>query len=480
MHDELARLDATAQADLVRRKEVKPQDLVDAAIARIERVNPELNAVITPLFDKARKAAAGNLPEGPFRGVPFLLKDLIAQSAGDPFHSGMRLLRDRKWVSESDTHLVTRFRQAGFVILGKTNTPELGPLPTTEPDAYGPTRNPWNTAHSPGGSSGGSGAAVAAGLVPVAHGNDGGGSIRIPSSACGLVGLKPSRGRNSLGPDREDEWAGCVAEHVLTRSVRDTAAILDAVWGPMPGDSYTAPAPARPFGDECGAAPGRLRIGFMTEAPAGILQVHPDCVAAAEHAARVLDSLGHRVEQAHPDALGESEFIRHFGKIVSTWTAHDLDYWGEKTGHAIGRGDVETYTWALAEMGRGVSAADYVNSIAWLRSSAHRLARWWAEGFDLLLTPTMAEPPTRIGDFQSTAEEPLRGFQRSTPIAVFTAPFNVTGQPAISLPLFWNAAGLPIGVQLVAAYGREDVLIRVAAQLEEADPWAERQPPIHA
>lgn len=480
MHDELARLDATAQADLVRRKEVKPLELVDAAIARIERVNPELNAVITPLFDKARKAAAGNLPDGPFRGVPFLLKDLIAYSAGDPFHSGMRLLRDRQWVADSDSHLVMRFRRAGFVILGKTNTPELGPLPTTEPDAYGPTRNPWNTAHSPGGSSGGSGAAVAAGLVPVAHGNDGGGSIRIPSSACGLVGLKPCRGRNSLGPDREDEWTGCVAEHVLTRSVRDTAAVLDAVWGPMPGDSYTAPAPVRPFREECGAAPGKLRIGYMTKAPAGIVPVHADCVAATEHAAKLLGSLGHRLESAHPSALDEHAFIQHFSAIVSSWTAHDLDYWSAQTGHRIREEDVESYTWALAEMGRAVLAADYVSSVAWLRSHAHRLARWWEEGFDLLLTPTMAVPPTKLGDLSSTEEEPLLGLRKSTPLATFTAPFNVSGQPAISLPLFWSSAGLPIGVQLVAAYGREDVLIRMAAELEQAEPWADKRPPIHA
>src|SRR5207244_2860751 len=268
MSDDLALLDATAQAELVRQRRVTPRELVDAAIARIERVNPKLNAVISQRFEKARaEAAAPDLPDGPFRGVPFLLKDLICHSAGDPYHAGMRLLRELGWVERYDTHLAARFRAAGFVCLGRTNVPELGPAPTTEPLAYGPTRNPWDTGRSPGGSSGGSAAAVAAGLVPVAHANDGGGSIRIPASACGLVGLKPTRGRTSLGPDTGESWAGAVAEHVVTRSVRDTAALLDAVAGPMPGDPYFAPPPARPFAAEVGLDPGRLRIGVLARVP---------------------------------------------------------------------------------------------------------------------------------------------------------------------------------------------------------------------
>src|SRR5206468_2186763 len=256
MSDDLALLDATTQAELVRQRKVSPRELVDAAIARIERLNPKLNAVVTQRFEKARaEAAAPDLPAGPFRGVPFLLKDLICHSAGDPYHAGMRLLRELRWVEPEDTYLAARFRAAGFVFLGKTNTPELGPVPTTEPLAYGPTRNPWDTGRSPGGSSGGSAAAVAAGMVPAAHANDGGGSIRIPASECGLVGLKPSRGRTSLGPDIGDSWAGMAVEHVVTRSVRDTAAILDAVSGYMAGDPYTAPPPTRPFRSEVGAAP---------------------------------------------------------------------------------------------------------------------------------------------------------------------------------------------------------------------------------
>jgi len=481
MTDELSNLDATAQAELVRRGRATPVELVDAAIARIEKVNPQLNAVIIPLFEKARaQAGAGRLPDGPFRGVPLLLKDLTCASAGDPYHAGMRFLRDLKWVADHDTYLAAKFRAAGFIFVGRTNVPELGPIPTTEPEAYGPTRNPWDTARSPGGSSGGSAAAVASRMVPVAHGNDGGGSIRIPSSACGLVGLKPSRGRTSLGPDVGDAWNGAIAEHVLTRSVRDTAAILDAVAGPMPGDPYFAPLPSRPFRDEVGAPVGRLRIGVLTCAPGGAVPVHPDCVAAATDAAQLLASLGHTVEESHPQALDEQEFQQPFVAVVTSWTAHDLAFWGEKTGRPIGPTDVEPYTWALAEMGRTVSAVEYVDAGLWLQGYTRRVARWWADGFDLLLTPTMAEPPVRLGEMTATPDSPLRGLQRSTPSITFTAIFNVTGQPAISLPLYWSTDQLPIGVQLVAAYGREDLLIRIAAQLEEARPWAPRRPPVSA
>ncbi len=481
MKTELAGLDATAQAELVRRGELTPRELVDAAIARIEAVNPRLNAIITPLFDKARaQAAAPDLPNGPFRGVPFVLKDLICHSAGDPYHAGMRALRDAKWVAPHDTYLAAKFRAAGFVFVGKANVPELGPLPTTEPDAYGPTHNPWNTGHTPGGSSGGSAASVAAGLVPAAHANDGGGSIRIPASACGLVGLKPSRGRTSLGPDLGDSWAGLVAEHVVTRSVRDCAAILDAVAGPMPGDPYFAPPPPRPFREEVGVGPGELRIGLMTTAPANITPVHADCVAAAEDAARLLASLGHRVETAHPAALDEVEFAMALGSVVSTWTARDLDYWSGQLGRTLGAGDVETYTWALAEMGRAVSVSQYISAVLWLQSFTRRVARWWTDGFDLLLTPTLATPPPPLGSFAVSAADPLSGLMKSTPMAAFTSPFNATGQPAISLPLYWNAAGLPVGAHLVAAYGREDLLLRVAAQLEVARPWSTRRPAVHA
>jgi amidase len=479
---DLALLDATAQAALVRDRAVSPRELVDAAIARIEKVNPALNAVITPRFEKARaEAESKGLPDGPFRGVPFLLKDLICHSAGDPYHAGMRLLRDLRWVEKEDTHLAARFRAAGFVFLGKTNTPELGPVPTTEPLAYGPTRNPWDTTRSPGGSSGGSAAAVASGMVPVAHANDGGGSIRIPASECGLVGLKPSRGRTSLGPDIGESWAGMSVEHVVSRSVRDTAAVLDAVSGYVPGDPYTAPAPARPFRSEVGAPPGKLRIGVSTTAPAGQFPVDPACATAARDAARLLESLGHTVEESHPGALDDPEAGRAAVTIVTSWTARDLTYWSERTGRTIGAHDVEPMVWAVAEMGRAVGAVEYVRAVEYVQAYSRHMASWWADdGFDLLLTPTLVEPPPTLGQFDATPDDPLRGFSRGAVFVAFTLPFNLTGQPAISLPLHWSDGGLPIGVQLVAAYGREDVLLRIAAQLEEARPWRERRPGVFA
>jgi amidase len=481
MSDELAHLDATAQAELVRRGDVTPVTLVDAAIARIEKLNPTLNAVITPLFEKARaQAASPNLPSGPFRGVPLVLKDLIAHSAGDPYHAGMRFLRDLAWVEPNDTDLVARFRAAGFIIVGKTNTPELGTIPTAESVAHGATGNPWDPSRSTGGSSGGSAAAVASGMVPVAHGNDGGGSIRIPASECGLVGLKPSRGRISLGPEFGEVWGGLAGEHVLTRSVRDTAAILDGVAGPLPGDPYTAPLPGRPFVAEVGAEPARLRIGYLTHTPAHIVATHPDCVAAAEAAARLLESLGHTVEIAHPAALDDPEVGPPWTTIVSTALARDLDYWSHRTGKAITKDDVEPLTWVMAEIGRIFSARDYVAALELLHAHARRVTSWWAEGFDLLLTPTLAEPPPLLGELPSTPDDPLGNTARQTAFVTVTSPFNMTGQPAISLPLHWNGAGLPIGIQLVAAYGREDLLIQIASQLEQARPWADRRPPVHA
>jgi amidase len=481
MADDLALLDATAQAELVRRRKATPRELVDAAITRIERLNPKLNAVITERFDKARADAdSSRLPDGPFRGVPFLLKDLVAHSAGDPYHAGMRLLRDLHWVEEHDTHLAARFRAAGFVFLGKTNVPELGPLPTTEPEAYGPTRNPWNLAHSSGGSSGGSAAAVASGMVPVAHANDGGGSIRIPASECGLFGLKPSRGRTSLGPDLVEMWGGMSVEHVVSRSVRDSAAILDAVAGYQPGDGGGPPPPSRPFVSEVGRDPGRLRIGLMTHTPGGEFPLHADCIEAARDAARLLASLGHDVEESHPAALDDPEVVRASITVITTWTARDLDYWSERTRHRIAPGDVEPMIWAVAEHGRAVSGVQYVRATEALGRFTRRNAEWWTAGFDLLLTPTLPEPPPPLGEFAPTADDPLHGFGRAGGFVAFTLPFNVTGQPAISVPLHWNRQGLPIGVQLAAAYGREDLLLAIASQLEAARPWQDRRPPIHA
>jgi amidase len=497
MSDALGDHDATALAALIRAGEVKPLELVDAAIARIETLDPQLNSVIHRRFERAR-AEARHLhldppgqgpPPQPFAGVPFLVKDITCHQAGEPFHEGMRFLRDRQWRAEGDSYLAARFRAAGLITVGRTNTPELGIMPTTEPAAYGPTRNPWDPSRSPGGSSGGSAAAVAAGLVPAAHANDGGGSIRIPAGACGLVGLKPSRGRTSLGPDASFS-ALVLCEHVVCRTVRDCAALLDVAAGPMPGDPYVAPPPARPYVEEVGADPGRLRVGLLTTAPGGMAVVHPDCVAAAENAARTLEALGHHVEVSHPAALDLPDWSPHFMSLWSAGIALVLDSWSNRTGAVIGPDDVEPLTWALAELARAVPSTALLRSLDWLLRTTRLVTEWWdppdsgaspaspGRGFDLLLTPTLAEPPVPLGTFDAAPGNPLAGFMRAASFTPFTPPVNVTGQPAISLPLSQTADGLPVGVQLVAAYGREDFLLRVAAQLEEAVPWAQRRPPI--
>ena len=478
--DPYAHLDATAQADLVARREVKPEELVDAAIARLEAFDPQLGVLVTPLFDKARDAARGELPGGPFRGVPMLLKDLVAHSAGDPLYEGSAFLRNAGWVEREDSYLVRAFKAAGLVVVGKSKTPEFGLVSTTEPAAFGVACNPWDVTRGTGGSSGGSAAAVAAGLVPVAHANDGGGSIRIPASLCGLVGLKPSRARTSLGPDYGDLLDGLVVEHVLTRSVRDTARMLDAVAGPWPGEPFVAPAPARPYADEVGAEPGRLRIGLMTSSPGTNPPPERETVLAASAAARLLESLGHAIETSHPEVLDDPRITEHF---VTTWAAGQawtVDHWALKVGRQPEESEFEPTSWALTEFGRAVSGAALLTSREWLQSASRQMAAWWESGFDLLLTPTCGEAAPALGQFVPQPDNPLAGLFRSTPFAQWTAPFNISGQPAISLPLHWTPDGLPVGVQIVAAYGREDVLIRVAAQLEAAQPWADRWPGVSA
>ncbi len=473
MTDDLAFLDATAQAALVARGTLSSRELVDAAIERIESVDGRLNAVIHRRFERAREEAP--TATGPFAGVPFLVKDAVCHTAGDPFHAGMQVLKDAGWVEREDTWLAARFREAGFVFVGKTNTPELATSLTTEPLAYGPTRNPWDDSRSTGGSSGGSAAAVAAGLVPVAHGNDMGGSIRFPASMCGIVGLKPTRARTTLGPDFGEYWGPLTHEFVLTRSVRDTAALLDAVSGAAPGDPYTAPPPVRPYRDEVGAPVGRLRVGFRTETPDGEAS-HPDVVRAVESSARLLAELGHSVDTTAIPAL-ESSYNGAFVTVLSTAVARDVARWSARLGRDI-TGELEPMNTFFADVGTQVSGVDYVAAIEALQAWSRRVAAWWV-GNDLLVVPTSPEPPVHLGELAPTNRDPGVG-GRMGRLATFTVPFDVTGQPAISLPLHWNAQGLPIGVQLVAAYGREDVLLRVAAQLEQACPWSDRRPPIRA
>ncbi len=478
--DDTRWLDATDQAALVASGEVHPTELLEAAIERIERIDPVLNAVVIRWFDHAREVAGGSLPAGPFRGVPFLLKDLWAAYEGQLLSNGNIALRTAAIPSPTDTTLVSRFRTAGFVTAGRTNSPEFGSLPTTEPEAWGPTRNPWNTHHSPGGSSGGSASAVAAGLVPIAHASDGGGSIRIPASCCGLVGLKPSQGRITLGPFRDESNLG--VELCVSRSLRDTVRLLDAVRGPGIGDTVIAPPPARAYLDELGADPGRLRIGVLDHHPFGAA-IHPECAIAANDAATLLESLGHHVEHSYPDAMKNPDFAKKFSALWSTNMGMGLVRIGETIGRELTPDDVELHNWAQSEFAKHFTAVEYAQALAANVTFRRGVQQWWAgtddqPAFDLLVTPTLAEPPTRIGEFANDPAAPMAPLVRSAKYVAFTPAFNSSGQPAISLPLHWTPEGLPVGVQLVAAYGREDVLIRVASQLEQARPWIDRRPPI--
>jgi amidase len=475
---DLAFLSATEQAELVRSKEVSPLELVDDAITRIEKLNGELNAVIIERFEKARAEAAGDLPDGPFRGVPVVLKDLDGASIGDPHHCGMKWLKEMNWVEDEDTYNVAGLRAAGCVFLGKTNCPELGLVPTTEPEAYGPTRNPWDTKHSTGGSSGGTAAAVASGMVAMGSAGDGGGSIRIPASECGLVGLKPTRGRVSVGPSHGELWNGLVVRGTLTRTVLDSATALDAISKPMVGEPYYAIPFERPLAEEVGRDPGKLRIGFTSNAPAAMAETHPDCVAAVTEAAALLASLGHEVEESAPQALYEVEITEFALNLIGANLSQELSHWERRTGQTLDTSKLELGTKVFADLGAGITAKDYLNAVEQVHLLSRKVQQWWADGFDLLLTPTLPEPPPELGQFAATEENPLNAMLRSGMIVPFVAPFNLTGQPGISLPLHWNDAGLPIGVQLVSAYGREDLLVRIASQLEQARPWKDKHPPI--
>ena len=473
--DDLALLDATAQAELVRRREVKPIELVDAAIERIERLNPTLNAVVTPMYEQARAAATGELPDGPFAGVPFLLKDLFAAYAGVRMTSGSTFLRD--YVPDHDSELVIRLKRAGLIILGKTNTPEFGLTVTTEPRLFGPSRNPWDTGRTTGGSSGGSAAAVAAGLVPAAHGNDGGGSIRIPASCCGLFGLKPTRARNPVGPDYGDVFGGLAIDHVLTRSVRDSAAMLDVTSGPDVGDPYWAPQQARPFLSEAGAEPGRLRIAFSTQTFAGGI-VHADCVSAVREAAALCADLGHDVVEAAPLVSGQllTEALSAMWTAGCAWT---IEHMALLTGRTATPDQFEPSTWLLYEMGRQQSAPAYLLAVTAFQSMARDIGRFLVN-YDVWLTPTLPEPPVPLGTFDSPPDNPIQGLLRAGEFVPFTTICNFTGQPAMSVPLFWNADNLPVGTHFIGRFGDEATLFRLAAQLEEARPWAGRRPPVSA
>lgn len=468
----LTALDATAQAQLVRTGEATAEDLVTAAIARIEALDPQLNAVVTPVFEKALNQVKAGLPEGPFTGVPYLLKDLITEQEGVPFHEGSVFLRDH--VSQHDQELVRRLRAAGLVILGKTATPEFGMSPTCESVLYGPTRNPWDTTRTTGGSSGGSAAAVAARMVPAAHGNDVGGSIRFPASCCGLFGLKPNRARVPLGAAYGDAFGGWACEHSLTRSVRDSAALLDAVAGPEPGDPYPAPETPGPFADQVRHEPGRLRIAFSRR-PADGHPVHADCLAALDDALGLLTTLGHELVEADLPGL-TPDVGDAIGTVYGASVSWILAYWIRELGREPGPDELEPLTRAYWEQGLRVTGGDYLLAVTTLQHFARTVARFLSR-FDTWLTPTLAQPPLLLGEMTSTEDEPLRAAERSAPFVAFPSVVaNITGAPAMSVPLYWSGSGLPIGVHFLGRVGDEATLLRLAAQLEHARPWSDRRP----
>ena len=491
---EYDRYDALGLAELVRKKEVKTEELYEEAISRIERINPKINAVIFKMFDIARDIVKGKLPDGPFAGVPFLLKDLLTSYAGVPLTMGSKAYRN--YIPAQDSELMKRYKATGVVILGKTNTPEFGLMGITEPELHGPTRNPWNLNVTPGGSSGGSAAAVASGMVPFASGGDGGGSIRIPASYCGLFGMKPSRGRNPTGPEYGQIWQGAAVEHVLTRSVRDSAAMMDAVNGPDAGAPYIIPKPERPYLEESTREPGPLKIAFTKKSPLNT-GVHPECQKAVENAAALLTGLGHHVDEAEPlidgIALAKSYFTMYYGEIAA-----DIEDLKNVLGRKPKPSDVEGPTWALKLLGDAFTAGEFVHAIRQWNTFARQMGLFYQK-YDLYLTPTTAFPPVRIGELKPKPIEErlmkitnifnlgklirLSGIADKLAIeslakTPYTQLANVTGLPAMSMPLHWTADGLPCGVQFIAPFGDEATLFRLAGQLEKAQPWFDKRPSI--
>jgi Asp-tRNA(Asn)/Glu-tRNA(Gln) amidotransferase A subunit family amidase len=467
--------DAVGLAGLVRKGEVSPLELAEAALGLIERHNPVLNAISQRMDDFARGAVAGGLPKGPFTGVPTLLKDLFANLPGVPCNNGSALFKG--WMPTYESSMVARARQAGLVFVGKSASPEFGLMPTTEPRVFGPCHNPWNPAHTPGGSSGGSAAAVAAGIVPAAHASDGGGSIRIPASCCGLFGLKPSRGVVGAGPVEVEGWNGLATSGIVSRTVRDSAALLDVLEGGDPGEPCAAPAKARPWAEEVGRRPGKLLIAVSRKTPSGV-ELHPDCAAALDDAVALVASLGHEVVEADPP-IDLDAFVERFTALLAANTAADLMELARAFGRPMGANDLERWTFTMASGAERTTAAEVMSGYRSLWRM-HRPMGAFLARHDVLLTPTLGAPPPRLGwmdpdlDDQEELARRLWAFIPFTPIA------NAFGHPAASLPLHWNAEGLPVGVMIQARLGADDLLFRLAAQLEAARPWADRHPPIWA
>jgi amidase len=466
--------DGLGLAELVRTRAVTAKELLTAAVERIEARNPAVNAVVNRMYDRAEAAIAAGLPAGPFAGVPYLLKDLGVYYAGTVTSAGSAFFRDA--IAAHDSEIVARMKRAGLVILGKTNTSEFGLSTSVEPKLFGPTRNPWNLEFSAGGSSGGAAAAVASGMLPIAHATDGGGSVRIPASCCGLFGLKPTRARTPLGPDLGEGWSGASVGHAVTRSVRDSAVLLDAAAGPDVGDPYWAPPPKGPYLAEVGADPGRLKIAFTTKAWSG----HPvdaQCVAAVLASAKLCEGLGHSVEEASP-FIDEELHNKARRIVIGANTRTTLEARGKALGREPRPDDVEAFTWAAAESGRELAASDYAGAIRALHQIGRVVGRFFTR-YDVLLTPTMCELPQKLGVLSSANNDPQAYLRTLLGTIAFTSLFNTAGNPAMSVPLHWSANGLPIGVQFAAAFGDEATLFRLGSQLEAARPWADRRPPQH-
>jgi amidase len=473
--DEYSNYDGLGLAELVHRKQVSPAMLLAEAIYRVERLNPTINAIVTEMYDLAKSTIENGLPEGVFTGVPFLLKDINMAYAGVALTNGSQFFIDN--VPDHDSELVSRYKKGGLVIFGKTNTPELGINYSTEPRLFGPTRNPWNTDYSPGGSSGGSAAAVAAGIVPVAHGRDGGGSIRVPASCCGLFGLKPTRGRNPKGPDFGEGWSGMSVEHVVSRTVRDSAAMLDLTAGPDIGAPYWAIPPTRPFIEEVGVDVGQLRVAYSTKAPSGV-PVDAECTKATGDAAKLLVELGHHVEEDAPRFDVEA-FSNAFRVIVVANTAAAINQHALNIGREAGPQDFENITWMLSQLGNTIPAADYAAALQTIHRVGRQVGRFF-DNYDLLVTPTLAKPPLLLGTLDTMTNDPMEYSIKLAGFAAFTSLFNASGNPAMSVPLHWTSDNLPVGVQFVGRYGDEGILFRLAAQLEQARPWLNRCAPLYA
>ena len=462
-------LDAAGVASAVRSGELSARDAVETAIERIEALDPGLNAVIGRRFDEALAEVDSGLPEGPLTGVPTLVKPLGADVAGLPATRGCRLFADK--VAQVDSESVRRYRAAGMVVLGTSNTPEFGLNASTEPALHGPTRNPWRRTHSPGGSSGGAAAAVASGMVPVAHATDGGGSIRIPASMCGLFGLKPSRGRISPAPHPATLTGVTSVQHAVTRSVRDSALLLDVAAGPLRGDAYGIPAPTTTFSAAVDTEPGRLRVGLMTHLPDGP-ETHPDCVAAAEHGARLLESLGHELVPMEP-AWDSAHVQTTSGVLMGTAFVVAVEDRLTELGRDLRDDDLEPFGRVLFEHYRSIGAGDLV------RASQHAQLIGWEVGrlfdqVDVLLTPTLCQPTPELGYLDVQRPEVM--YERATQFSAWTTTFNVTGMPAMSLPLAVDSTGLPLGVHVVADYAQESLLLSLAGQVERAAPWSALAP----